>query len=79
VDRLLGVMGDRTSMVEVITPQVGPNMQAQLPHMGDASLFNLVTAMVAAATPGVAGDLVVRIPRKVSDRWEVHWRSAPFE
>jgi hypothetical protein len=79
MDRLLGVMGDRAAMVEIITPEVGPNMLAQLPNMGDASLFNLVTAMIAAATPGVAGDLVVRIPRKVSDRLEVYWRSAPFE
>jgi len=52
-------------------------LQKALPHMGDASLFHLATALVATTTPGVAGDLILRVPRKVSDRMEVSWRSAP--
>ena len=70
-------MGQRAGLIAAVAPHVGPTLQKALPHMGDASLFHLATALVATTTPGVAGDLILRVPRKVSDRMEVSWRSAP--
>jgi hypothetical protein len=79
VDQLVGLLGQRDTLVAVITPHVGPMLRERMPQMGDASLFNMVSAIVAARTPGLAGELTFRIPRKVNDRMEVCWRSAPMD
>lgn len=73
----IGVLGDRDSILQEVIPVVKESFALEaLSKMGDASLFNLVTAIVAARTPGIAGELVVSIPRKITDRLELHWRSA---
>jgi len=74
---VIGNLGDRDQILEEVLPYVqGPKVLEALTKMGDASLFNLVTAIVAVKTPGIAGELVISIPRKVTDRLELHWRSA---
>lgn len=70
------VAAQRESLLMTVGPHVGPALGVHLPKMGDASLFNLVTGLVAVTTAGIAGDLIIRVPRKVTDRVEVDWRSA---
>jgi len=71
------VMSHRDGLMAAVEPTIGPVLRAQVGKMGDASLFHLATALVAISTPGVEGDLVLRVPRKLTDRVEVFWRSAP--
>lgn len=74
-EHTLRFMTDREAVISDIRSSVGPHVLQELPRIGDASLFNLATAIVAIETPGIAGELVVSIPRKVTDRLELHWHS----
>lgn len=44
-----------------------------LSDMGDASRFNLETALRAAALEGVGGQLIINVPRKVGARVDIDW------
>lgn len=50
-------------------------LTALLTNLGEASKFNLETAVRAALLAGVGGQLVIHVPRKVGERLEVDWVS----
>lgn len=63
-----------SALVEQIRPLVGNILSPSLDTMGESSLFNLLTGLMALRLTGVGGKLIVQIPTRPNGRVEVDWQ-----
>lgn len=70
-------MADVAQLPDPVDPELVEGLSGLLARLGEASRFNLLTALRAAEIDGVSGEMTIHIPAKTRDRVEIDWVSKP--